>query len=610
MKKIVFKIFFSLLLFFVSASSVLAAEDFSTFYDVTYKIAESGNARADFNITLENNTGNYYASSYKIEVGFPNVKNAKASDPDGQIFPKVIKTDYGQSIELDFNKKVLGKGNKLIFNLSFDTEDVASKRGKIWEINVPGVTNQSKFETFDVHVRVPASFGPPTYIKPVQQDMILDFTKEQLGKSGISIAFGNKQTYSFVMKYHLKNSNLFPIKTEVAIPPTTNYQEVFLSSIDPKPINVREDKDGNWLAQFALNPSQKIEIVLKGVSELSLYPQKKALSEKDFLEYLKEKPYWETSNLKIKELARSLKTPAAIHKYVVKTLNYDFSRVTENKPRLGAKASLQNPYSAVCMEFTDLFIAIARAAGIPSREVDGFAFTDNSKQRPVSLVKDILHAWPEYYDKDLQTWIMVDPTWENTTGGVDYFHVLDFDHFAFTIKGYDSSYPIPAGGYKIAGYENTKDVTVELSESEVKKTQNFEMLTNVPSKSLSGLPIDASIRIKNIGNGILSLSEIIIESPTLSPKTQAIPSLNIPPFGHVNIPFSFEKAPFLTSKKSLVTIRIAGKTFYETIQVSPFFLSKEIILIGGVLIAIFGITIIILFTAARTRRLPFFGRKP
>lgn len=608
MKKILLKIFFLFLLFFFNTPSVFAADDFSTFYDVTYIISESGNTHADFNITLENNTNNYYASSYKIEVGFPNVKNAKARDSDGPISPKVTKTDYGQSIELDFNKKVLGKGKKLVFNLSFDTEDVASKRGRIWEINVPGVTNQSKFETFNVHVKVPPVFGPPTYIKPIQQNMTLDFTKEQLGKSGISIAFGNKQTYSFVIKYHLENLNLFPIKTEIAIPPTTNYQEVFIDSIDPKPINVIEDKDGNWLAQFALSPSQKMDIVVKGESELSLYPQRKELSEKDFFEYLKEKPYWETSDQKIKELATTLKTPAAIYKYVVKTLNYDFSRVTDSKPRLGARASLQNPYSAVCMEFTDLFIAIARAAGIPSREVDGFAYTDNSKQRPVSLVKDILHAWPEYYDKDLQTWIMVDPTWENTTGGVDYFHVLDFDHFAFTIKGHNSSYPIPAGGYKIAGFENTKDVVVELSEKEIKREQNFEMLTNIPNKSLSGLPIDGSIMIKNIGNGILSLPEILIESQTLNPKTQSLVSPNVPPFGHTNIPFNFSKSPFLTSKKSLVTICVAGKTFYETIQVSPFFLSKEIILTGGVLIAIFGITIIILFVAARTRRLPFFRR--
>ncbi len=30
---------------------------------------------------------------------------------------------------------------------------------------------------------------------------------------------------------------------------------------------------------------------------------------------------------------------------------------------------------------------------------------------------------------------MIDPTWGATTGGVDYFETLDFDHFAFVVKG-------------------------------------------------------------------------------------------------------------------------------------------------------------------------------
>jgi len=51
---------------------------------------------------------------------------------------------------------------------------------------------------------------------------------------------------------------------------------------------------------------------------------------------------------------------------------------------------------------------------------------------------------------------MVDPTWGNTTGGVDYFNTFDFDHLAFVVKGISSTYPVPAGGYKLTGDENKK----------------------------------------------------------------------------------------------------------------------------------------------------------
>ena len=204
--------------------------------------------------------------------------------------------------------------------------------------------------------------------------------------------------------------------------------------MNPAPENVTKDKDGNWLATYLLRPRSSTRVEVRGKAAVSLFPKPEALSDESRAEYLKEKPYWQVSDSRIQKLAKDLKTPKAIYDYVVKSLTYDFERVKKQQARLGAVATLQNPTSAVCLEFTDLFIAITRAAGIPAREVEGFAFTDNQKQRPLSLVQDILHAWPEYYDDTRQMWIMVDPTWGNSTGGVDYFDVLDFDHFAFVRK--------------------------------------------------------------------------------------------------------------------------------------------------------------------------------
>ena len=204
---------------------------------------------------------------------------------------------------------------------------------------------------------------------------------------------------------------------------------------------------------------------VNGRAKVLLRPKKQKLSQKERKEYLKEQPFWQTTDKRIKELALELKTPYKIYKYVVDNLKYDFKRLQTGMPRLGALGVLKNPSSAVCLEFTDLFIALARAAGIPAREVNGFAYTQNSKERPLSLVKDVLHAWPEYYDSDMQTWVMVDPTWENTTGGTDYFYTLDFDHLAFVIKGISSTYPIPAGAYKISNNQTARDVIVEFGNS-------------------------------------------------------------------------------------------------------------------------------------------------
>lgn len=590
---------FLFICFFIFPNSASASSSFTTDYSVTYTVSEDGKAHAQLHGTLTNTTSEYYASSYKMQLGFDDISNVKASDTDGTIDPTVTKNDDGYIIGLDFNKKSVGMGSKLPFSISFDTSAVARPIGKIWEINIPGIANPSEFSSFIVTVVVPKSFGEPAYIKPDQKSKKLTFTKEQLGKSGISIAFGDEQLYSFHLTYHLHNENVYPIRTEIALPPSTNYQEVFIQELNPRPINVVKDKDGNWLAEYKLFPAQKLDITANGVVQMRLEPKQQELSEEDKQEYTKEQPYWETKSSTIKALAQELKTPHAIYDYVVKTLSYDFARVTDDKPRVGAAESLKNPSSAVCTEFTDLFIALARAAGIPAREVDGFAYTENARQRPLSLAQDILHAWPEYYDKEKKTWVMVDPTWGSTTGGVDYFDVLDFDHFAFVKKGRDSDYPIPAGGYKFLESKNTKDIRVSFGTNLPMTQMDAAITSDFPGVSIAGLPIKGKITMKNTGTQELTPQILSLISDTLLPQTQTIQANSIPPFGSQTWEVRFDPTSFLTKTDAGFTIHftpesvLGDKTAQKTLKIAPFFLTPWGI--GGV---VSGILAFILFVLA------------
>lgn len=498
-------IFFSFVLFLFSSSNSLANSNFATKYDATYIIDEEGTTHALFAIELTNKTTEYFASSYKVKMGLYSIANVKAQDDKGPLSASVIKTDEGQTISINFDNKVVGKGKTRKFSLSFDTREIAEKQGSVWEINIPGLKDQKDFDSFLVHVKPPKSFGPPTYIKPNSFTESLDFTKEDLKEGGISIAFGDVQYYSFSLAYHLENTKIFPKSQSIALPPSTNYQTVIIDSIDPKPQQLYEDADGNWLATYNLSPAQKINVAVKGRIIVNLIPEQQELTDEMRKEYTTPKQYWENNETIIK-LAKELKTPKNIYDFVVKHLNYDFSRVTGNSPRLGSVKSLTNPESAVCLEFTDLFIAIARAANIPAREVDGFAYAQNSMQRPLSLIKDILHAWPQYYDDQKQTWVMIDPTWGNTTNGIDYFHILDFDHVAFVIKGTDSNYPIPAGGYKSKKFEYSKDVQVSFTQPFDADTTN-NIFADLPKKA-SHTTITSSFIMFVIIGGVLFVTII------------------------------------------------------------------------------------------------------
>lgn len=572
---LIFFLIFAIFLFSIPAL-VYADSNFTTDYNVTYNVLENALTHVSFDITLTNKTSQYYASSYSVQVGFKDIENVLVRDNVGKIIPQLTKNNDGNNIEITFNDRVVGIDKKLYFSISFDTKDIAKKSGQIWDINIPGLSEQKAYNTFDVKVIVPKFLGTPSFIKPDSGKLLdnnLIFTKDELGESGISISFGKEQIYNFNLVYHLRNANLFSIKTEIALPLSTNYQEVQISNINPKPQNVTLDADGNWLAQYTLAPGKKIDINVDGTAKIMLSPKKDPMSDIQLKEFLKEQPYWETNKKEIKDLAAKLKTPQKIYQYVVDHLTYDFTRVQNAQARAGAYKVFKNPSSAVCLEFTDLFIAIARAAGIPAREINGFASTSNSKERPLSLVKDVLHAWPEYYDHELQTWVMIDPTWGNTTGGVDYFYMLDFDHFAFVIKGVNSSYPIPAGGYKLSDNDTSKDIDVAFGEEYPTNDQSLTIGTDLSNVYFSGVNPQGNILVKNTGSAI-SLPQIItITTDFLQPLSQKINLEQIPPYGFKQFPIKFKNPSFLTNNTDVVKIAINQDYVIKKIQITPYVLN-------------------------------------
>ena len=576
-------VFFILCSFFFTHVS-FAADKITSSVEMQYNVLESGITHVAATITLTNTTDNYYVTSYTVDVGFPSISNVSASDPIGPVQPVIKPVSLGQEIKLPLNDIVAGKGKSVVLLLSFDTPDVASRNGSIWEVNIPGLANQTQFKDFTVDVQIPPVFGNPTFVKPATPNNSLHFTKDMLNSSGISLAFGKSQTYNYQLTYRIQNPGAYPTTTSIALPMTTNYQNVSLQSLSPKPENVVIDPDGNWLAQYNLQPAQQISITAAGLITVSLTPKKEVLDNSLRKTYLQQQQYWQVNDAAIQTLAHSLQTPEAIYQYVVNHLTYDFNRIQSDQVRIGALGVLQHPQSAVCLEFTDLFIALARAAGIPAREVDGFAYTQNTISRPLLASKDVLHAWPEYYDDGQKTWVMVDPTWGNTTGGVDYFQQLDFDHVAFVVRGVSSTSPIPAGGYKLPATENEKDVAVNVSQETITDQPILSMSFRMPENIMSGLPISGSVQLSNAGAVLFPTEPMQVVAKLLTPHLQFVDSPQIPPYGRVTKAISFNRTPFLTNLRDTITITLSGKSVTAHVSIVP--VTKQFLLIGGIIIVV------------------------
>lgn len=566
------------------ASPVYSAGEFSADYNVLYEVFETGRTTVSKNIRLTNLTTNYYASEYTLSSE-TKIENIQAFDRQGPL--KIdLKTDKEKTdIHLIFNEKVVGLGKILNFTLKYESPEIASHNGRIWEINIPQFKEEEDVSSYNVSLKVPGTFGPLAYSSP-QPRRDLFWIKEDFGKKGINLAFGDYQIFDFKLGYHLKNPNLFPVQTEIPLPPETSYQKINLYSLEPLPFDVKVDKDGNWLAQYRLSPGQKIDIMAGGSAQIFFRPRPDFKNEpEDKKDYLLPQKFWESENPSIINLAKTLATPQAIYDFVVSTLDYDYERINKNIPRQGAVGALENPNLSICMEFTDLFIALARAVGIPARELDGFAYTTNSRLRPLSLKKDILHSWAEYFDEEKKTWVMVDPTWGKTAEG-DYFNKLDFNHFVFVIKGQDSQRPYPAGSYKTDN--EGKDVEVTFGKGEWKDEKGkLEVQFNFPSQTLAGFPLRGSILIENKGPGFFSDLSFPVSSSFLSFSDNYFKLGDFPPFARRTIPLSSSSTAFKSYFTDTIKIKIDEQLFIQEIKVIPFFFLNLVIgggVLGGILL--------------------------
>lgn len=466
------KILFALVIFFVLYSGFLvptnAQTEFSVDASVTYDVKDSGKTIVTHNLILENNLSNIYATNYTL--GFENIdaQNIAVNDSSGKAIPfDSQKEGVSTKIKINFSDSVVGKGKQRHFSISYENSSFAVKTGEIWEVSIPRLGEETTFRSYRVILKIPSDFGLEAYISPKPENSQTDargyiytFNRGDILQTGISAGFGQFQVFTYNLSYHLENPISKSAEVQIALPPDTAFQKVYLQKLDPKPSNVKVDADGNWLATYILTPRQRIDVTASG--SVQIFASYRTFPKPNDLELsnnMRETEYWQVNDPRIKALAAELKTPKAIFDYVSETLKYDFDRVQPNVQRMGAVKALENPSQAICMEFTDLFIAIARAAGIPAREINGYAYTENPELQPLSLVSDVLHAWPEYYDQAKGVWIPVDPTWASTSGGIDYFDKLDLRHFTFAIHGESSNMPYPPGSYKL-GPNPQKDVYV------------------------------------------------------------------------------------------------------------------------------------------------------
>ncbi|MFI5255653.1 MAG: transglutaminase family protein [Gemmatimonadales bacterium] len=133
--------------------------------------------------------------------------------------------------------------------------------------------------------------------------------------------------------------------------------------------------------------------------------------------FLGAEPLLETRSREIQSLARRLRGRDTDPRVVAQRINLWVYDSLAKKITIGVPSALATLRTRVgdCNEHAQLYVALARAAGIPARIAAGLAYLDG---------KFYYHAWPEVW---LERWVAVDPTFGQFPA--------DASHLRFTVGG-------------------------------------------------------------------------------------------------------------------------------------------------------------------------------
>lgn len=584
-----------------------ASENFAIKQAVTYDVRQDGLTYVQQDVSLTNQTSDFYATRYNLTINTLKITNFQARDDLGPLKANI--TQFGESteIELIFNQKVTGLGQTLSFSFNYQTPAIASFSGRILEVNLPKIENLDELSDFQVTLQVPKELSQSAFFQPQPTQKSASgpktsflFTKDSLTDGKIKATFGEYQVFQFTLLYHLANPETSPVEVQIAFPPDTAYQNIFYDKIAPQPADIEKDPDGNWLGLYHLTPGENFSVTAAGFAQVFSQPQySQSLSAEEKKNLISSQKYWPAQDQQIISLANGLTNAQAIYDFTLSRLDYDYERIKINADRLGPLAALNNQ-KGLCLEFTDLFVTLARAKGIPARSVNGYAYSKSTQVTSETGKDDILHAWPEYYDEEKQTWLSVDPTWGETTQGIDFFHRLDFNHFAFALHGHDSELPPAAGSYKQEDTQGS-DLNIQFSLNLPQSKQELQIKLDLPDKIIAGFPQTGTIKVKNTGNRPYYHQTLKINSSPLKiSRNDQFEIAFFAPFAEKTFPVSLLSPHFFNSGTNILVASFAQFSAQKEVSVISLIHSKITLII---LLIVFLLTFILILKNLKPRQL-------
>ncbi len=483
--------------------------------DRIYTIDPKGYMEVDESYTFENKTNNLYIPGSE-ELIFHIVKftDTENTDIEKEILQSLTLRESNSKLEYEientegYTKIITTYGNSLLpsqkkrINMKFIHPGLVFENGRLIDAYINAFAQDFDFETatfkyiYNTTLRAPRSMKEINFVHPTPTKSIQEahyntffFSQESLIDQFVWIQFGNSQLFEFEIIQPTSpseskitgNTDIYEILLPLDFKGPQVSQTIYFSSITPKPKSVKKDSEGNLIATFEVDSYKNSEIKINGYAEIIIedninfgetVQNKSEVPNELKQKYTSSARYWESNSPEIKTKAYELLSENVylnsldIYNYIINTIDYsDIKRFGINE-RQGALNTLRGK-AAVCMEYSDLFIALARASDIPTRAVFGYGF-DNR----VNDIQGEPHQWVQVYMPGLENpWVDVDVTWGESG---DELFGGDLNHFYTHIAYEDPNTPSVVTRYSNSTVNNLQEPKYNINTT--KRNVNLESL--------------------------------------------------------------------------------------------------------------------------------------
>lgn len=237
-----------------------------------------------------------------------------------------------------------------------------------------------------------------------------ELKSEEVGSTSKESYFGEPKTVKMKMQYKVSAPDkTYRAKFVLLIPETIPHRQKVISKEWILPPTEIHKRDGGTYAEWVLD-KPKGDIDIGCIIKMEIYPfdysrlnRDLGVKGDDLKKYLISEKYIETESKTIKDLAeksapKRSKGGILLHSIFNSTIkNLDkYSFANDPKGALGALRL----GGGDCTDYTDLFVALCRARGLPARHIHGVlasGFSDTPK-----------HSWAEVYIPH-NGWVRLDP---------------------------------------------------------------------------------------------------------------------------------------------------------------------------------------------------------